>query len=152
MTTPYLFVYGSLMSGITSPIATYLKENSRFIGEGWVKGRLYDMGNYPGLVTDESTNTKVIGHIFQLDDPNEMLPNLDHYECIGSDFSEPHQYRRETISVKTANQTFSCWAYLYNWDTQNLALIESGNYLQYFKENQRYQDFVRSLNDFSRNV
>ncbi|MEM6320764.1 MAG: gamma-glutamylcyclotransferase family protein [Bacteroidota bacterium] len=151
MMTPYLFVYGSLMSGITSPIATYLKTNSRFMGAGWVQGRLYDIGNYPGLIADNATKAKVVGHIFQLRNLEEMLPNLDHYECIGPNFPEPHQYRRAIISVKTAHETLSCWAYLYNWDTKGLALIESGNYLQYFRDNQRYQDFVRSLNDFSRN-
>ncbi len=150
MKTDKLFVYGSLMGGIQSPIATYLKSKSTFLGEGYVYGQLFDIGKYPGLVHDNQLTSKVIGHIFQLSHPTEMLPNLDYYECVGEGFEQPNEYRREAITVHLNGRKSLCWAYLYNSVTDNLQQIESGNYLTYFQQNQKYQDFVNSLNDFSR--
>lgn len=150
MKTDKLFVYGSLMGGIQSPIATYLKSNSIFLGEGFVYGKLYDIGKYPGLVDDNTLNSKVIGHIFQLSNPTAMLPNLDYYECVGDGFAQPNEYRREAITVHLGEKKEFCWGYLYNSETTHLKRIESGNYLAYFQKNKKYQNFVQSLNDFSR--
>ena len=150
MKTDKLFVYGSLMGGIQSPIATYLKSKSTFLGEGFVYGQLYDIGKYPGLVEDNQAKSKVLGHIFQLSNPTEMLPNLDYYECVGEGFAAPNEYRREAITVHLKGKKEFCWAYLYNASTTHLKQIESGNYLAYFQKNQKYRDFVDSLNDFSR--
>ncbi len=150
MKTDKLFVYGSLMGGIQSPIATYLKSKSTFLGEGYVYGKLYDIGKYPGLVDDKQSKNKVLGHIFQLSNPIEMLPNLDYYECVGEGFEAPNEYRRETITVHLKNEQELCWVYLYNSLTTDLKQIESGNYLAYFQENPKYQNFVQSLTDFSR--
>ena len=150
MKTDKLFVYGSLMGGIQSPIANYLKSKSTFLGEGFVYGQLYDIGKYPGLLYDNQLPSKVIGHIFQLSNPAEMLPNLDYYECVGEGFEPPNEYRREAITVHLNGENLLCWAYLYNSATDNLHQIESGNYLAYFQQNQKYQDFVNALNDFSR--
>ncbi len=150
MKTDLLFVYGSLMGGIQSPIATYLKSKSTFLGEGYVFGKLYDIGKYPGLIYDVTLDSKVIGHIFQMNNPIEMLLNLDYYECVGEGFAEPNEYRRDEIPVFLDGKKLTCWTYIYNVPTTNLKQIESGNYLAYFKENPKYQHFVQSLNDFSR--
>ena len=74
MKTDKLFVYGSLMGGIQSPIATYLKLNATFLGEGLVKGLLLDIGHYPGLIYDRANSKQVVGHVFQLKKPVEMMP------------------------------------------------------------------------------
>lgn len=150
MKTDKLFVYGSLMGGIQSPIANYLKSNSSFLGEAFVYGQLFDIGKYPGLVWEDHMSNKVIGHVFQLNNPKKMLPNLDYYECVGEGFEEPNEYRREIIDVHIDGKKELCWAYLYNASTTHLTQIKSGNYLIYFQQNQKYKDFVQSLNDFSR--
>ncbi len=147
-----IFVYGSLMGGIQSPIATYLKSNSSFIGEGQVNGLLLDIGHYPGLVYEPKSEKRVVGHVFELNNPREMLPNLDHYECVGPSFDKPNQYRRELIKVKQDNQLIDCWAYLYNLPIEGIKVIASGNYLKYFEENEAYQKFVASLNNFDRPI
>ena len=147
-----LFVYGSLMGGIQSPIANYLKSNSTFLGEGTVKGLLLDIGHYPGLVYKPQSEKNVIGHVFELNDAIAMLPNLDHYECVGPNFETPNQYRRAEVKVLLKEQTIACWAYLYNLPIEGIKIIESGNYLAYFEENEAYQKFVASLNNFDRPV
>lgn len=147
-----LFVYGSLMGGIQSPIANYLKNNSTFLGEGRVKGTLLDIGHYPGLVYQADSTKSVVGHIFELNNPTEMLPNLDHYECVGPAFEQPNQYRRALIKVLINKEIIDCWAYLYNLPIEGIKVIESGNYLAYFEENEAYQKFVASLNNFDRPI
>ena len=150
MKSDKLFVYGSLMGGIQSPIATYLKSNSDFLGIGYLSGALYDLGQYPGLVYEKNGQRTVTGHVFQLNNPIEMLPNLDHYECVGEGFEAPNEYIREIVPVNQNGAILNCWTYLYDWSTEGLDIIESGNYLAYFQQNEQYQKFVRSLNDFSR--
>lgn len=152
MNTDKIFVYGSLMGGIKSPIATYLKSNSTFLGEGKVNGLLLDIGHYPGLVYDPESEDRVVGHIFELNNSKEMLPNLDHYECVGPAFEEPNQYRRELVKVVLNNQIIDCWAYIYNLPIEGIKIIESGNYLAYFEKNAAYQQFVSSLNNFDRPI
>jgi len=152
MKTDKIFVYGSLMGGIQSPIATYLKSNSTFLGEGKVNGLLLDIGHYPGLVYKPQSEKRVVGHVFELSDAKAMLPNLDHYECVGPNFEEPNQYRRALIQVFLDGLLMDCWAYLYNLPTEGIKIIESGNYLAYFEENKAYQQFVASLNNFDRPI
>lgn len=147
-----LFVYGSLMGGIQSPIATYLKSNSIFLGEGKVNGILLDIGHYPGLVYEPQSKKSVLGHVFELNNATTMLPNLDHYECVGLTFESPNQYRRESIQVLLDKEKISCWAYLYNLPIAGIKVIESGNYLAYFEQNEAYQKFVSSLNNFDRPI
>lgn len=140
------------MGGIQSPIANYLKSNSTFLGAGKVRGTLLDIGHYPGLVYEADSDKSVLGHIFELNNPKEMLPNLDHYECVGPAFETPNQYRRELIKVEIDGQMTDCWAYLYNLSIDGIKVIESGNYLAYFEENEAYQKFVASLNNFDRPI
>lgn len=138
------------MGGIQSPIANYLKGNSAFLGEGKVNGLLLDIGHYPGLVYEQHSEKRVVGHVFELNNAQEMLPNLDHYECVGPAFEEPNQYRRELVQVELDGKKLDCWAYLYNLPIEGIKRIESGNYLAYFEENEVYQQFVASLNNFDR--
>lgn len=147
-----LFVYGSLMGEIQSPIANYLKSNSAFLGEGTVQGTLLDLGHYPGLIYDKLATSRVVGHIFQLNQVEEMLIHLDHYECVGEAFESPNQYRREIVQVQKEGKIINCWAYVYNLPFEGLKIIDSGNYLTYFQENAVYQQFVNSLNNFNRPI
>jgi len=44
-----LFVYGTLRRGFE--LHSYLRRQSaRFLGEGIIGGRLYDLGEYPGAI------------------------------------------------------------------------------------------------------
>ena len=42
-----LFVYGSLRSGFRNPVYEYLTKYFHLMGEAVVKGKLYDLGEYP---------------------------------------------------------------------------------------------------------
>jgi gamma-glutamylcyclotransferase (GGCT)/AIG2-like uncharacterized protein YtfP len=169
-----LFVYGTLMNDIESMISNHLKTNSFLLGEGKAKGLLYDLGRYPGFVHNPEAETEVLGHIFQLDDPEEMLKTLDEYEGISASYPVDSEYRRELIPVirqgvsnkrQSTTQFDSdqikvspseekepkperidyCWCYVYAGDTSRLKLIESGNYLEYVNNNPNHQGFIDSV-------
>ena len=139
-----LFVYGSLMGSIDSPIARRLRDHADFMGEAVVKGYLYDLGRYPGLIEDLQSNYLVKGHIFKMKNPETLLAILDEYEGAAN----PHvlnEYRRDHIKAKLNGHSIECWAYIYNLSTKGLPYIKSGNYLDYLKNNLEYQRFIDSV-------
>ncbi|MCR9287363.1 MAG: gamma-glutamylcyclotransferase [Bacteroidetes bacterium] len=141
----YLFVYGTLMANIKTGIANKLHEHSRFLGDGWIKGKLYDLGHYPGLIPDLNSESTVFGHVFELFHPLKTIKILDEYENVGQRFGIENEYRRERINITLENRIVECWAYIYNLSPNNLPVITSGNYLEYLTQNRQYLDFLKSL-------
>ena len=47
-----LFVYGSLRSGFHHPAYNYISKYFSLKGEGLVRGKLFDLGDYPVAVPD----------------------------------------------------------------------------------------------------
>lgn len=130
MTFPpeYLFVYGTLMKGFTNPFAEKLNKLSVFVGNGSFPGLLYQVDWYPGAVYSEKSDFAVFGEIYKMQNPPELLKELDEYEDVFEDESVS-LYVRRAIPIKTENQKFlDCWVYLYNQPVADLALIESGNF------------------------
>ncbi len=145
-----LFVYGTLMSGLVTPIATYLKENSIFLGEAVLEGTLYDIGKYPGIIPKKGSDSWVQGHVFQLSSAQEMWPIVDRYEGIGPEFPEPMEYIRVEVPILLNGVALNCWVYQYNYSIEGLSIIRSGNYLEHLKESREGQEFLINLSDFTR--
>ena len=132
MQIPYLFVYGTLRSD--SPKKSPVKKALNLIAERWckasVKGKLYEIDWYPGLVLSDNPHDAVTGEIFRITDDESLFTRLDEYEGCFEGFPEPHEYRREKVSVVTEDgETVAAWAYLYNWDVYEESRIHSGDYL-----------------------
>lgn len=100
-----LFVYGTLLKHfdheVIRPLAPYLQHS----GSGLVKGRLYDMGSYPGLVEDPN-GYDVYGEIYRVTEPQRVFAELDEYE--GSEY-----IRRKMMVRSSDNEQIRCWVYLY---------------------------------------
>jgi len=126
----YLFVYGTLLHA-GNIFAIYLKNNCSFYRPGKFKGRLYDIGEYPGAIADSSHPNYVYGSIFRMDDAANALKYLDDYEGFGIEQEQPNLFERKIIEVETNEETVNCWVYLYNLPVDNFELIGSGNYLDY---------------------
>jgi gamma-glutamylcyclotransferase (GGCT)/AIG2-like uncharacterized protein YtfP len=71
-----LFVYGTLRQGESNDI-TQQWLRPRLIGQGRVRGRLYDLGECPGLILDPSADS-VDGEVYAVA-PN-LIPVLDAIE------------------------------------------------------------------------
>ena len=113
-----------------NPYAAYLKEHSHFYDEGTFRGRLYNIGNYPGAVLHDHSDSHVHGSIFSIDEPETVLKELDDYEGFGNDFAQPNEFIRELVEVETENKALKCWVYLYNLPVNFLRHIISGDYLK----------------------
>ena len=132
----YLFVYGTLLDE-QNEFAIYLKQNCNFYGKGRFKGKLYDLGEYPGAVLDEKGDNYVCGSILEVKNISEVLIRLDEYEGFVHNQKEPNLFVREIITIETVNERTDCWVYLYNLQVEGFRLIESGDYSAY-KETGEY--------------
>lgn len=144
-TSDYLFVYGTLMQPFDTAMNRFLRENSRFRGAATVRGRLYDLGRYPGLVPDQTAGRSITGHLYQLTAPAKVLAVLDRYEGYDPAHPTAGEYRRERIRLSRDGEVLDCWVYLYNADPNRLPEITSGNYVDYVKQNPVHQNFINSI-------
>jgi gamma-glutamylcyclotransferase (GGCT)/AIG2-like uncharacterized protein YtfP len=144
MNSEYIFVYGSLMAGVHSRVAQTFHAQAEWVGSGRVRGLLYDLGEYPGLVLHQE-ESYVQGQVFRILQTDILLPFLDEYEGLIPEHPAASEYRRELAAVQLSDQFIHCWMYLYNQATGALPLIESGNYLQYLETNPAHQAFLKSL-------
>jgi gamma-glutamylcyclotransferase (GGCT)/AIG2-like uncharacterized protein YtfP len=121
MTRHSVFVYGSLRSG--SPRSMTMRfPNSKFVAVAKVSGSLYDLGEYPGLILNDS-NSPVIGEVYEVDD--ELLNELD-------DFEASSNYVRKQIEVSVGTDSWKCWTYEPDPEFYSLSvLITSGDWLEY---------------------
>lgn len=54
----YLFVYGTLRSGLNTAVKKLIAKDVERMGESEIPGRLYDIGEYPGALP--VTNKKAV--------------------------------------------------------------------------------------------
>jgi gamma-glutamylcyclotransferase (GGCT)/AIG2-like uncharacterized protein YtfP len=132
-----LFVYGSLRSGFQSPAYEYISRFFAFAGNAKVKGKLFDLGPYPGGVpsTDDSY---IIGELYTIKNEPEFswaMGQLDDYEGISVEPGETQLYKRELVDVfMDDNSSAFAWIYWYNGSVEGKPLIESGDLIQYLRE------------------
>ena len=109
-----LFVYGTLRSGSASPMARELARNAALIGPARMRGRLVDLGLYPGLLDAGDSDDWVDGEVWGMRAPDELLPAIDAYEGCGVNDPEPHEYKRVIrIAVLASGERVAAWVYLY---------------------------------------
>src|SRR5689334_6881352 len=75
-----LFVYGTLRDGSGHPMHRKLRAEADFVAAATFRGKLYDLGPFPGAVTSRSNADRILGEIYRLHDPAGMLRALDAYE------------------------------------------------------------------------
>ena len=130
MQSEYLFVYGTLLKDFESYMSKFLDKNSEFIGTGYFNGKLYEISWYPGAVLSNIPTEKVYGHLFKILNKEKTFKILDDYEGIVDTAEHSNEYIRVLIDAYLdSNKAIKTWVYIYNRSTENLRLIQSGNYL-----------------------
>ena len=110
-----LFTYGTLMCGYG--LHAVLARGATAMGEGTARGRLLDLGRYPGLVDGAG---RVRGEVYRLDDP-ELLPVLDR--------EEGYNFERRRAMVTLANgRRVRAWLYRYRGPREHSTPIHDGDY------------------------
>ena len=131
----HLFVYGSLRSGFHSPVYEYVSRFFNLIGDAKVKGKLYDMGSYPGGVP-ANDDAFIIGELYRIRDEPEFswaIGQLDDYEGVNVESDEVQLYRRELTDVFINGDIIPAWIYWYNGEVNGRPVIASGDLMEYLE-------------------
>ena len=132
----HLFVYGSLRSGFHSPVYEYVSRFFDLVGDAKVKGKLYDMGSYPGGVP-ANDDAFIIGELYRTRDESEFswaIGQLDDYEGVNVESDEVQLYRRELTDVFINGEIVAAWIYWYNGEVNGRPVITSGDLMEYLQE------------------
>ena len=126
----FLFVYGTLMSSAASTYGraqrTRLHEATTSLGTATMRGRLYDLGSYPGLVASDDAADIVHGEVLRLDRPDEVLPWLDDYEGIVVGHADNEYARVTDEAVLASGETLLAQVYVWLRDPAGHRRIADG--------------------------
>jgi gamma-glutamylcyclotransferase (GGCT)/AIG2-like uncharacterized protein YtfP len=134
--TLQLFVYGSLRSGFQHEAYQYLAKYFHLVGDARVKGKLYDMGEYPVALPTEEERF-IIGELYEINNAAEFsyaIGQLDDYEGIFPEEGESNWYKRASVTVYCNNQQSTAWIYWFDGSADNLPEIASGDVLEYVRQ------------------
>jgi gamma-glutamylcyclotransferase (GGCT)/AIG2-like uncharacterized protein YtfP len=136
MTNPgvyQLFVYGSLRSGFHSSVYDYISRFFTYVGDATVKGKLYDLGEYPaGIPVEEDVFIK--GELYTIKNQQEFswaIGQLDDYEGMYVEAGETPLYLRKISEVYINGTATTAWVYWYNGDVTGKPVVASGDILEY---------------------
>jgi gamma-glutamylcyclotransferase (GGCT)/AIG2-like uncharacterized protein YtfP len=119
----HLFAYGTLQPGHAPAEIAPIVEKLQSLGEGFLFGKLYDLGSYPGAVIDPASGWLVYGTVYELPEDAEILRKLDAYEG-------PEYARIEQLVTLAEGGGFTCWVYDYQGRPSEERLIESGRWAE----------------------
>jgi gamma-glutamylcyclotransferase (GGCT)/AIG2-like uncharacterized protein YtfP len=118
-----VFVYGTLRRGAAQHARI---ADAIFLAHGFVRGRLYGLGAYPGAVLGGPARDRIAGEVFRLRRPVRDLAALDAYEGLVPE----GEYRRVRCSVATRRLgRVRAWIYVYDRAVAGLAVIPGGDFL-----------------------
>jgi gamma-glutamylcyclotransferase (GGCT)/AIG2-like uncharacterized protein YtfP len=110
----HLFVYGTLRSECTHPMARLLAQSAKLVGAARVRGRLYQVASYPGLILSDGGEEWVKGEVHRLFDPSALLPVLDDYEGCGAQNKATFEFERVVSEATLSDgRHIPCWVYVY---------------------------------------
>lgn len=116
----HVFVYGTLMNDQSRH--SELKNDSDFICEGRVRGELYKIRDYPGLINGDDI---VHGEVYRAKDMFQLIQRLDWIE--GATGENP-LFKRAILQVDT--EQGPVWAYTYHYaqSVDSSEKIDSGDW------------------------
>jgi len=137
-----LFVYGTLMSTASGSMGrgprARLDRASRTMGRAAVRGFLFDLGVYPGLVLKlrgavPGGEARVFGELRELIEPGDVFDWLDRYEGITCevDAKDGCDYRRVVRDVARLDASgrqvvMPAWIYVYEGPLVGARLLPDG--------------------------
>jgi gamma-glutamylcyclotransferase (GGCT)/AIG2-like uncharacterized protein YtfP len=117
-----LFVYGTLRAFVGSAAGDRMRRHACLIGCARVRGRLYDLGRYPGLAPPRRAGDWVTGEVYRLRNPWPTLRALDVYEA-GARF-----VRERSLADLASGTRRRVWVYRFIGPVHSECLIGSGDY------------------------
>jgi gamma-glutamylcyclotransferase (GGCT)/AIG2-like uncharacterized protein YtfP len=84
---------------------------ARFVGHGWVDGRLVDLVEYPGAVRERAANDRFAGELWEFDSRPGVLRALDDHEEFYPEQPDKSLFTRRRAAVYLARRTVRAWVY-----------------------------------------
>ena len=128
MTSQYLFVYGTLLPELAPLKMADTVGRLKLVGAATVRGRLYDLGDYPGARLEGGG--RIHGRVFEIEPVRELLKIFDAYEGFSrKQFAHSEFVRKKCRAVLGDGSRIGCWIYEYNRQPGSAKMIASGDYL-----------------------
>ena len=127
----YLFVYGTLMSGMNNSFAKKLTQSASCLGQAFAHGLLFDYRQeYPCAVASIIRSDKIQGEIYQMTEADTLLSDLDIYEDCRRKEPDRSLFIRCVVPVVSARnkKEIQAWMYFWNDSLDSLKEIPHGNY------------------------
>jgi len=125
----HFFFYGTLIPEYAPEHLREVLAGFHLLGEGWLPGTLYDFGNYPGAVFDDSSPANVVGRVYMGSSDDLLLAELDRFEGYDQLSPAEGEYSRKRRNVTRDNGgVVECWMYDYNWSTEGFPIIADGRW------------------------
>ncbi len=132
-----MFVYGTLRRTTnTQMYRHFIAEHGEFLGAARIRGQIYKIHHYPGVVLSDNPDDIVVGELYRIRNIAAVLPAIDEYEGCSDDFPRPTRFIRDTVEVELIDYgVHDAWIYLYNRDpiAKGWTRIESGDYMDVFE-------------------
>jgi len=127
----YIAVYGSLMSIHGAQKLAGTTDKLKLIGQCKIPGLLYDLDEFPGLVPGDG---EVVGELYMVEHP-DALRLLDDYEAFYPNDPQRSLFVRHRLCL--IEPAMECWVYLYNQPLTGRPRVESGNWTDYLRAQNR---------------
>jgi gamma-glutamylcyclotransferase (GGCT)/AIG2-like uncharacterized protein YtfP len=131
-----LFVYGSLRQGFQHEAYNYISRYFAPVGPARVKGRLYDLGDYPAALPTDG-EFFIAGELYHIKNKEEFewaIGQIDDYEGLNVEPGETPLYRRDKAQALLADGSINdAWVYWYNRQVDGKPVIESGDVLDWLR-------------------
>lgn len=125
----YLFVYGTLNPKWAPREIAPIVKRLKYIGDGFVKGRLYDLGDFPAIKLRSNSRTRVRGRIYKLPTDRKTIHSIDAYEEYFPTHPDKSLYLRKLTEVELENgKKVRSWIYEYNGRPAPSSLVKSERY------------------------
>ena len=132
----FVFAYGSLRKGFNSSAYEYISRYFNFYGNATVKGKLFDLGEYPAAIPVQE-DAFIKGELYFVKNENEFswaIAQIDDYEGVLVEPPEQPMYRREIADTFINDTIVPAWIYWYNGNVSDKPVINSGDILDYLKK------------------
>lgn len=120
-----VFVYGTLRRGGSNH---FRMAGAEFVSSGTIRGRMYRIDWYPGLVLDESAG-EIHGEAYLVG--AEQLEALDRFEGLSAGEFQGSEYRRvQTMVVRQDSQTLTAWVWEWLGIVDERQRVSDGDWLK----------------------
>jgi gamma-glutamylcyclotransferase (GGCT)/AIG2-like uncharacterized protein YtfP len=132
----YLFVYGTLLKNSGHPMAEFISKNAKLLGKATLRGKLFLVDYYPGSIVSKNKNERVKGEVYGFESVENFFHKLDEYEEFDPQNPEKSEFIRKKVDVELLknHENLKVWTYLYNFPTQFLTPIVSGDFELFLTE------------------